>query len=215
MEAFLLGGVLLAMVVLAPLQALLRKLSEAEWGWAISVLGHLDWVDTFLQIGTLWLAFLGASLATFSNRHLAIDILPKILPRKAQRVVQSIVNIAASVVCVVYAYSFFLSISGTREGIPAQYSLINEQGINEQGEIHICEASSRLVESLELDYPHVFCAIRHAFQSINVELVSPESVMYLAILPFLIMMSLRFLINIFDYEEVELQKSDQIPKGDK
>ena len=42
----------------------------------------LLWSDVMLQHLTLWLCFLGAALATCERRHISIDVLNRILPKR-------------------------------------------------------------------------------------------------------------------------------------
>ena len=51
------------MILVAALQALFRNLTNVGFEWANVALSSLDWADFVIQKGTLWLAFLGASLA--------------------------------------------------------------------------------------------------------------------------------------------------------
>lgn len=64
-EQWLLALILLAMVLLSVAQILLRNLAGTSWFW----------IDPFNRMLVLWLAILGAMVATRSGEHIAIDAL--------------------------------------------------------------------------------------------------------------------------------------------
>jgi C4-dicarboxylate transporter, DctQ subunit len=59
----------------------------------------LFWADELLQHLVLWLGFLGASLATREHRHLSIDFLSHVLPRRWQLWLGLMINTVALVLC--------------------------------------------------------------------------------------------------------------------
>ena len=71
-EGFLLVITLSTMILLSFSQAILRNFFEQG----------LPWADLLLRQLVLWVAFLGASLATRDNRHLSIDFLKHFLPTR-------------------------------------------------------------------------------------------------------------------------------------
>jgi TRAP-type C4-dicarboxylate transport system permease small subunit len=87
-EEILIVIVLTAMLLLAVLQVLLRNL----WDFG------LPWVDIFLRHLVLWLGIMGASLATRMNRHIRIEVLPRLLPARHQRRLERGVLLFAAVV---------------------------------------------------------------------------------------------------------------------
>lgn len=68
----------------------------------------LLWSDMMLQHLTLWLCFLGAALATCERRHISIDVLNRILPKKITRWTNLVVDCAALVVVSILAYYGFI-----------------------------------------------------------------------------------------------------------
>jgi TRAP-type C4-dicarboxylate transport system permease small subunit len=70
-ETGLLCLIVLLMIGMAVLKIVLRYLFH------IGIL----WNDVMLQHFTLWLAFLGAALATCDKRHISIDVLTRLLPK--------------------------------------------------------------------------------------------------------------------------------------
>ena len=68
----------------------------------------LLWSDMMLQHLTLWLCFFGAALATCERRHISIDVLSRILPKKITRWTNLVIDCAALVVVAILAYYGFL-----------------------------------------------------------------------------------------------------------
>src|SRR5690606_34060724 len=68
-EAAIATIVLLLMILVAVAQALLRTATGFQIELANQALQHFGWADPVLQKGTLWVAFLGASLATHGEKH--------------------------------------------------------------------------------------------------------------------------------------------------
>jgi TRAP-type C4-dicarboxylate transport system permease small subunit len=87
------GGTLVfflgVMVLLAFLQVVLRN------GFNSTIL----WVDILLRHLVLWIGFLGAALATSTNRHINIDALRRFLPPRIQSSVAVITDIFALFIC--------------------------------------------------------------------------------------------------------------------
>lgn len=118
------GVTVVAAVAGAVLGVLLRDVG-VTWannllGWAqdgssLTLVGGLRGVSTRL---TLWLVFVGASLATAQGRHLAIDGLARLLGpwRRAAALVGGLVTLAA---CAVAAWGFFDFIAIDGFGAPA------------------------------------------------------------------------------------------------
>ena len=88
-ETVLLITILLTMILLAFLQVILRNFFSTSIFWGDTLLRHL----------VLWIAFIGASLATKEKRHINIDVLSRSLSKSAKRVTGIIVNFFASAVC--------------------------------------------------------------------------------------------------------------------
>jgi C4-dicarboxylate transporter DctQ subunit len=88
-ESVFLIIILFGMILLAFLQVILRNFFSTSIFWGDTLLRHL----------VLWIAFIGASLATKENRHINIDVLSRSLSKSAKRVTGIIVNLFASSVC--------------------------------------------------------------------------------------------------------------------
>lgn len=57
------------------------------------------WGDVFLRHVVLWVAFLGAIVATGEKRHITIDALTKILPARGKKIAAVVTGIASVIVC--------------------------------------------------------------------------------------------------------------------
>ena len=80
---------LTAMLLMALLQILLRNLADSGFLWA----------ESFLRILVLWVAILGAMVATRERRHISIDLLSRILPASWYKGMAALSSLFAAVVC--------------------------------------------------------------------------------------------------------------------
>ena len=94
LENALLTFMLSAMVLLAGAQILMRNL----WHTGIT------WGDPVLRVLVLWLALLGAMVATRESNHIRIDILSRYLPERLKRAVEHLTNLFAALVCGLLAW---------------------------------------------------------------------------------------------------------------
>jgi len=62
------------------------------------------WADSFVRILVLWVALLGAMVATRENNHIKIDALARYLPMNISRHVSAFVAVFASLVCGVISW---------------------------------------------------------------------------------------------------------------
>lgn len=93
-EDALLAGLLTAMLILACVQILARNLFQ--WGFV--------WGDPAVRAMVLWIGLIGAMVAVRQNKHIAIDLLYRHLPRALKRPVSGVLNLFAAAVCGVVAY---------------------------------------------------------------------------------------------------------------
>lgn len=93
-ESMLLGMVLIAMVLIATAQIILRNFFDMG----------LIWADPLLRVMLLWLGMLGAMAASQDNKHIAIDILSKFMPSNILPWTQLITSLFTTVVCAVVAW---------------------------------------------------------------------------------------------------------------
>ncbi len=87
--ALLLG----TLVVLAPLQIILRNLFDAGWSWA----------DPFLRVLVLWVALFGALAASRGNKQIAIDVVSRLLSPRSRALLGFVTALFTTAVCFVVA----------------------------------------------------------------------------------------------------------------
>lgn len=85
--------ILSGMTVLVASQVVLRNFFESGIAWADVTAKHF----------VLWIAFLGAMLATRSRQHIAIDVLTRFIPRKPRNAVRIGLDLLACVISFVLA----------------------------------------------------------------------------------------------------------------
>ena len=96
-ETALLCLIILLMIGLGLLKIVLR------YTFQIGLL----WNEVALQHFTLWLALLGAALATCEKRHISIDILTRLLPAHLIQVTNVLIQIISFIVVGILTYTSF------------------------------------------------------------------------------------------------------------
>jgi len=82
-EGWLIVAFLTMMVVFTFTQVVLRGLyTHGHLVLANQLMRGLDWSGPFVRLLVLWLTFLGASLLTQDNKHIRIDLLSTLIPKK-------------------------------------------------------------------------------------------------------------------------------------
>jgi len=175
-EAFLAAFVLLAMILAAVVQATLFNIAERDVAWAHAALDTFSWVDAFLAKGTLWLAFLGASLAAHGDKHISVDVLTKLAPGRLAFVMKGVVGIGAGVVAFFLARVFFQAVLTSAAERPLEYEVLTSGG-----PAHICAASARAIAESGVARPDVFCAARWGLSMLRVPVETPESAFQLVV----------------------------------
>lgn len=94
LEDSILVGLLLTMIGLAVSQIVLRNLFDTG----------ITWADSLLRILVLWIALIGALVATRQQQHINIDLISRFLPVSAKRFVSAIVALFSAAVCAMLAY---------------------------------------------------------------------------------------------------------------
>lgn len=188
-EAAIAAAVLLIMIAVAATQAALRNLTNLDFDWANLVLERMEWADSFLQKGTLWLAFFGASLSTYDEKHIAIDVIPRLAPPRGKQFLRAIVCIFSAVTCFYLGRVFWLSVLNNAQEIPLEYSVL---GASDEM-IHICEASAQILADASLSRPSIFCAIRSGLEVFGATMSTPDVALQLIVPAMFIFMSIRFL----------------------
>ncbi len=188
-EAAIAAAVLLLMIGVAAAQAALRNLTNLDFDWANLVLERMDWADSFLQKGTLWLAFFGASLSTYDEKHIAIDVLPRLAPPRGKQFFRAIVCTFSAITCFYLGRVFWLSVLNNAREIPLEYSVL---GVSDEM-IHICEAPLQVLADTGLSRPSIFCAIRSGLEVFGAQMSTPDVALQLIVPAMFIWMAVRFL----------------------
>jgi len=118
-EKFLVVIILLVMIALSCIQIGLRNIFASGITSSDIILRHL----------TLWLAFLGASLAAREGKHLKIDVIPRLLSERYKHFITILIYVISVVVCCVLAKAGWTFVALEREsdamfapGIPLWYA---------------------------------------------------------------------------------------------
>lgn len=93
-ESLLLVTIVLSLIMIAVAQILMRNVFG----------GGLLWADAYTRISVLWIAMLGAMLASRQRNHIAIDIVVQRLPSRWRGLAQRISNGLTGLVCFVAAW---------------------------------------------------------------------------------------------------------------
>ena len=93
-EDGLLVLLLTTMIVLAGTQILMRNLLDSGFVW----------IDPLLRVLVLWLALIGATVATRHNKHIRIDLLSRYFSRNTHRLIQVMVRQVSAWTCLVIAW---------------------------------------------------------------------------------------------------------------
>ncbi len=104
-ENALLVGLLALMVVLASSKILFRHAID------FSAFG----VDPLLRIMVLWIAMLGAVAASREGRHMAVDVIARWLPARAQSGIRALTDLFTLGVCLLLAWEAWRFVASERE----------------------------------------------------------------------------------------------------
>ena len=85
---------LVSMLFMALLQIILRNGFDSGFLWA----------ESFLRILVLWVAMLGAMVATRERNHISIDLLSRLVDERFQKPIVIVTGHTAAVVCLTAAY---------------------------------------------------------------------------------------------------------------
>lgn len=69
------------------------------------------WGDSLLRHSVLWISFLGAARATAEDKHIRIDLLPRLFPGRGSGIVSVVIDLFSCLVCVVLIYASWIFIS--------------------------------------------------------------------------------------------------------
>lgn len=98
LEDTALVSALATMLILAIMQIVLRNFFDTGFLWA----------ESFLRILVLWVAILGAMVATRENNHINIDALSRYVPEKYQPAIRILTSLSAAMICATVAFHSFV-----------------------------------------------------------------------------------------------------------
>jgi TRAP-type C4-dicarboxylate transport system permease small subunit len=93
------------MVVLSFLQVLLRNFFDTGILWADILLRHL----------VLWVGFIGAALATRTEKHINIDLLSRIVSKRYLLPVKIVTRLFAIIICAILTRASYLFLMSEKE----------------------------------------------------------------------------------------------------
>lgn len=96
-ETAILVTLLLSMIVISVVQIVMRNFFTSG----------LIWADSFVRIAVLWLALIGAMVASRQGRHITIEVLLHLFSKRMQRAVKRLTDTFTACVCFVVAYYSF------------------------------------------------------------------------------------------------------------
>ncbi len=99
-EAIMTIGLLLSMMLIATVQIVMRNLFDSGFLWA----------ESYIRVAVLWLALLGAMLASRHDKHLAIDAFVHRLNPLVQYWLKRFNHLFSAIICFIISYhsSFFI-----------------------------------------------------------------------------------------------------------
>ncbi len=74
----------------------------------------LLWGDDFLRHGVLWISLLGAARATAENKHIRIDILPRLMPARGKFVTELVCSFFSCVLSLILLWASWNFVQGER-----------------------------------------------------------------------------------------------------
>lgn len=212
-ESWLIVVTLILMVLVAGFQAGIRNLTRFDVQWANDLLTDMEWADSFLRKGTMWLAFIGASVATYRHKHIAIDVLLRIAPPRSKYWMLAVGGVLSGIVTMGVCYSFSQAIKLNLTERPVEYELLGEKG-----PIHICDATPQQLKAVEgVNRPPIFCACRAVLNALTVPAETPGAAFQLIVPVMFFSIGLRligygvgfFMVALGDEEGIELAEEEE------
>ncbi len=188
-EAAIAVIVLLALIGVAALQSLLRNMADAEVDWANSALSSMAWADPFMEKATLWLAMLGASLATHYDKHIAIDVLSRIAKPKARAAMRGVVSLFAGLTSFYFARVVLGALMAKSVRIPGDYAVYDADFET----VHVCLGSAEDLARATMERPDFFCSVRGFFDGLGLTVQTPERMMDLLVPAMFLIIGTRLL----------------------
>ena len=182
--------VLILMVLVAGFAALVRNLTRFDIGWANALLNDMDWADSLLRKGTMWLAFLGASLATYHGKHINIDMILRIVPTRVRFMMTCFSSLVGSAITIALVISFSAAVYLNLTERPIEYELLGATGKS----VHVCDATDEeMKQAPELQRPSIFCLSRTVLSVISIPAETPGAAFQLIVPVMMVVMALRLL----------------------
>lgn len=170
--------VLLSMVLVAGFSAGIRNLTRFDVPWASALLTDMWWADSFLRRGTLWLAFLGASLATYNHKHISIDVLVRIAPQRSKYAMLAFSSVAGGFIALALSYSFLTSVQLNLIERPLEFEILSSEGES----IHVCDTTQEKVDEVQgVSRPTGFCLVRSVLGAFGVQAETPGATFQLIV----------------------------------
>jgi TRAP-type C4-dicarboxylate transport system permease small subunit len=205
-ESWLIVAVLIMMVLVAGFQASIRNLTRFDIQWANDLLTDMEWADSFLRKGTLWLAFLGASVATFKHKHIAIDVLLRIAPPRSKYWMLAIGGVLAGLITIALTYSFWTAVELNLSERPVEYELLGDKG-----PMHVCDATSAQLKDLQdFNKPIFFCFFRTLLGLVGVRAETPGAAFQVIVPVMFFSIALRMICYGIGYFAVALGTEEDI-----
>ena len=196
LEGWLIVFVLILMVLVAGFAAGVRNLTRFDIEWASQLLNNIEWADSLLRKGTLWLSFLGASLATYHRKHIIIDPILRIAPARAKYSMLAVASVIAGLITFALTYSFGSAVRLNLTERPIEYEMLSAEGES----MHVCDATDKELEAIVgLDRPTVFCIARSGFNAIGVPAETPGAAFQLIVPIMFFTMAVRLLAQGFGH----------------
>lgn len=210
-EGWLIVLVLILMVLVAGFQAGVRNLTRFDFEWANNLLQNMDWADSLMRKGTLWLSFLGASLATYHQKHINMDPILRVVSVKTKFRMFAVGSLIAAIICVGLTYSFGSAVQLNLTERPIEYELLGPDG----NSMHVCDASdAQLGQVLDLERPAIFCRFRGALATIGVSAETPGAAFQLIVPLMFLTMTLRFFGHAFSYVAILLDGPERLAQAE-
>jgi TRAP-type C4-dicarboxylate transport system permease small subunit len=188
-EGWLIVAVLILMVLVAGFAAGVRNLTYFDVPWANRLLADMDWADSLLRKGTLWLAFIGGSLATYHRKHINIDIVQRLVPPKIKFGLLAFCALSAGVMTLALTYSFSSAVYLNLTERPVEYEMLGPSG-----SMHVCDATAKQLEGLiDFEKPTMFCIARSVLGVLSVPAETPGAAFQLIVPIMFFAMAVRLL----------------------
>jgi TRAP-type C4-dicarboxylate transport system permease small subunit len=137
----------------------------------------------------MWLAFLGASLATHYRKNINIDVLIRLAPMKQKYIMHAIAGVAGGIITLALAYSLTSAVSLNLKERPIEYELLGNDG-----SMHVCDAKPAQLKDLEgVERPAIFCVVRTVLNAVGIPAETPGAAFQIVVPIMFLVIGLRFI----------------------